>query len=189
VTPLLYVISIVAAGLILLLVWSFRQPRPGRKNLWPLEDHPRSNVQYFPQIQQAMDSRDREFLQRRGGLALARVVERERRKVAREFLHGLDEEFNRLLRLARIIASLSPEVVTLEELERVRLTVLFRWRLQVIYLRLALGAAPVVEAQTVSDMISRLTVRMESAMRELGERASLAMELASTLDGDDLHAA
>lgn len=188
-TPLLYVISGVVVALILLLIWSLRQPPAGRKNLWPLEDHARSNVQYFPQIQQALDNRDREFLRRRGRPALARVVERERRKVARDFLQELDEEFSRLLRLARIIASLSPAVVTLEELERVRLTVLFRWRLRVIYVRLALGAAPVPEAQAISDMISRLTVRMESAMRELGERASLAVELASTLDGDDLNAA
>ena len=188
-TPLLYVVCGVIAALVALLFWSLRPPGSGRKKVWPLEDTGRSNVQYFPQIQQALTNADREFLRARGGAALARVVERERRKVARDFLRGLHEEFKQLLRLARIIASLSPKVVTLQEFERVRLTALFRWRLQVIYVRLALGATPALEVQAVSDMISRLKVRMESAMRELGERASLAMELASTLDRDDLHAA
>ena len=188
-TPFLCIVCAVIAALVALLFWSLRQPRDGRKKLWPLEDPARSNVQYFPQIQQALTSADRQFLRARGGEALARVVERERRKVARDFLRGLHEEFNQLLRLARIIASLSPKVVTLQEFERVRLTALFRWRLQVIYVRLALGARSTLEVQAVSDMISRLTVRIESAMRELGERASLAMELASTLDRDDLNAA
>jgi hypothetical protein len=188
-TPFLYAICAVTVLLIGILIWSLRQPTARRGRLGLLEEQARSHVQYFPQIQQALGRADRDFLHARGGPALARSVERERRKVARDFLRGLDEEFGRLLRLARIIAALSPEVVTLQEFERLRLAALFRWRLQGIRVRLALGARPLLEVQAVSEMISRLTVRMESAMRDLGERATLAMELASTLDGNDLNAA
>jgi hypothetical protein len=187
-TPFLWAVSALPVLLIALLIWSLRRPTARRGRLGALEEQARSHVQYFPQIQQALRRADCDFLQARGGPALARSVERERRKVARDFLRCLDDEFGRLLRLARIIAALSPEVATLQEFERLRLTVLFRWRLQGIRVRLTLGARPLPEVLAVSDMISRLTVRMESAMRALGERATLAMELASTLDGHDLNA-
>jgi hypothetical protein len=88
-----------------------------------------------------------------------------------------------MLRLARIIASLSPEVVAMQEWERLRLTVQFFWRYQLIRFGLLCGLAPIPQLDGLSQMVSRLAVRMETAMTALGERAALAAELASTLDG------
>jgi len=41
----------------------------------------------------------------------------------------------------------------------------------------------------LSDLVSGLSVRMEIAMNELGERAALAAEMASSLDGRGPHVA
>jgi hypothetical protein len=41
----------------------------------------------------------------------------------------------------------------------------------------------------VSTLVSRLAVRMEAAMKELGERAALAAELASAADRGDVDVA
>ena len=79
----LYVVCGVIAALALLLFWSLRPPGGGRKKLRPLEDPARSNVQYFPQIQQALTRADGEFLRARGGAALARIVEMFEAEIAR----------------------------------------------------------------------------------------------------------
>ncbi len=185
-TAFLYVVSGVAVLLLILLGWALRSPSATRKKSGPLEEHRRSNIQYFPQIQQALAAADQKFLLEKGGTELARGVARERRKVAFSFLSALDEEFSRLLRLARIIASLSPEVAPMQEFERVRLTVAFQCRLQALRVGLALGAAGVPQLQAVSDIVSQLSVRMETAMKELGERAALAAEMASAVERGDL---
>ena len=114
------------------------QPFGPTEKVRPLEEHRRSNIQYFPQIQQALAAGP-EIPSGKGGNRPARSAARERRKVALSFLSALDEEFSRLLRLARIISSLSPEVAPIQEFERVRLTLAFRYRLQALRVELALG--------------------------------------------------
>lgn len=185
-TAFLYVVSGVAVLLLILLGWALRSPSDPRKKSGPLEEHRRSNIQYFPQIQQALAAADQKFLLEKGGTELARSVARERRKVALSFLSALDEEFSRLLRLARIISSLSPEVAPIQEFERVRLTLAFRYRLQALRVELALGAAGTPQLRAVSDIVSQLSLRMETAMKELGERAALAAEMASAIERGDL---
>ena len=154
-----------------------------------LDDPGRSNLQYFPQIHQALAGEDHEFLISRGGAKLARLVAGERRDVALQFLAALQEEFDRLMRLARVIAALSPEVQPVQEFERLRLTVILHCRVQAIRARLAFGARPLPEMNAVSTLVSRLAVRMEAAMKELGERAALAAELASAADRGDVDVA
>jgi hypothetical protein len=78
------------------------------------------------------------------------------------------------MRVAGVIAALSPEVEAMQEFERLRLTAVFHVRLLVIRTSLALGARPLPELSAVSHVISGLTVRVEAGMKELGERAALA---------------
>ena len=85
--------------------------------------------------------------------------------------------------MAKIIARLSPEVVALHEFERLRLTVAFAWRYQMVRLQLGAGLMPIPRLDGLSDLVSGLSVRMETAMNELGERAVLAAEIASSFDG------
>jgi hypothetical protein len=45
------------------------------------------------------------------------------------------------------------------------------------------GLAPIPRLDGLSDLVSGLSVRMETAMKKLGERAALAAELALSFDG------
>jgi hypothetical protein len=189
-TPLYYFVWFGLAFLLLAsLLWALRRSPSPRKTKAPLEEQHRSNIQYFAQVQQALSAEDREYLLRKGPAGLAQSVDRERRKVALDFLEALDEEFSRLLRLAKVIATLSPEVAPLQEFERMRLSVVFHWRLQAIRALVAFGMARPPKLAAVSDIISQVSVRMESAMKALGERAALAAEMASAVDRSDVHLA
>jgi hypothetical protein len=109
-------------------------------------------------------------------------VRQERRRAGLAFLSAVREDFLSLLRLAKIIAVLSPEVAALHEFERLRLTLEFAWRYEVIRMQLRAGLAPLPRLDALSDFVSSMSVRMETAMKELGERAALAAELGSSLN-------
>jgi hypothetical protein len=187
-TPLLYILWCSTVALLLILVtWASRGTSGEQRRRGILQEPARRNIQYFPQMQQALSPEDREFLLEKGGAELARKVFGERRRIAGEYLQAMNEEFSRLLRMARIIATLSPKVAPMQEFERMRLSVVFYWRLRAIRLRLALGAAPAPDLSAVSDIVSKVSVRMDVAMKELGERAALAAEMASAVDGRDVY--
>jgi len=58
-----------------------------------------------------------------------------------------------------------------------------------VRLQLRAGLIPILGLDGLSDLVSGLSVRMETAMNELGERAALAAEMASSLDGRGPHVA
>ena len=173
------------AILLLALGWALRSPRKQRK----LEADPRSleelgqrHVTYLPQIRQAFATTDYEFLSEKASLEVQRRVRRERRGVALAYLAALRGNFQSLLRMARVIAALSPEVVAVQEFERLRLTGMFAWRYQMIRWRLWTGLAPMTQLDGLSNLVSGLSVRLEMAVQELGERAAAAAELASSMN-------
>ena len=51
-----------------------------------------------------------------------------------------------------------------------------------LQLRLLLGMAALPQVAAVSDLVSSLGVRVEAALKELGERAAMAVEMASAVD-------
>jgi hypothetical protein len=142
----------------------------------------RLHVNFLPQIRQALDSADSEFLAEKGGPVLERRVRRERRDVALGYLSALRLEFEDLLRMARIITGLSPEIVALQEFERFRLTVKFRWRYEIIRMKLRAGFVSSPQFDALANLISGLSVRLEAAIKDVGERAALAAKLASPPD-------
>jgi len=173
------------AILLLALGWALRPPRKRRK----LEADPRSleelgqrHVTYLPQIRQAFATTDYEFLSEKASREVQRRVRRERRGVALAYLAALRGNFQSLLRMARVIAALSPEVVAVQEFERLRLTGMFAWRYQMIRWRLWTGLAPMTQLDGLSNLVSGLSVRLEMAVQELGERAAAAAELASSMN-------
>lgn len=173
------------AILLLLLFWALRGPGTQTKfEVGPgfLEEMGKRHVSFLPQIRQALAKTDDEFLSGRSPRALQRRVRRERRDVAVAYLSALRGDFQRLLRTAKIIALLSPEVAALQEFERFGLTVKFGWRYEMIRMQLRAGLAPIPRLAGLSDLVSGLNVRMEAAMTELGARAALAAELASSFD-------
>ena len=173
------------AILLLGLGWALREPRERRK----LQTDPRSldedgerHVTYLPQIRQALAPMDFDFLFKSASRELQRRVRRERLGVALAYLAAVRGDFQRLLRTARVIAVLSPEVAAVHELERLRLTAKFAWQYQMIRWKLLAGFAPLPQLDGLSNLVSGLSVRMEAAIKELGERAAAAAELASSVN-------
>jgi hypothetical protein len=178
-----------AVLLILLLAWGLRDPRkpsqPGG-DLSSAEVLDRGHVTYFPQVRQAMAPEDFAFLASRGSHAVARKLRKERRKIALAYLACLRGDFLKLWQLARVISSMSPQVGVAQEVERLQLGLAFSWRYEMIRIKFLVGFAPVPELGSLSEVVSRLSIRLETAMKDLGERAALAAKLASSLDGRGL---
>ena len=176
--------------LLLILAWVLRDPRKlatPPSDLDCAEEAHRRHVTYFPQVKRAVAPEDFAFLASCGSRALAQTVRKERRAIALAYLACLRNDFMRLWRLARVIASMSQQVGVAPELERLFLVARFSWRYEVIRLKFLLGFAPLPDLSSLSDVVSRLSVRLDTAMRDLGERAALAAQLASSPDGRRLH--
>ena len=172
--------------LLLLFVWAARKRARPEKTLREtrvLEEGGRGHVAHLPQIRQALAETDNLYVSQKASAPVARRVRQERRRVALVYLAAVRDDFQNLLRTARIIARLSPEVVALHEFERIRLTIAFTWRYQLVRLQLRAGLIPTPGLDGLSDLVSGLSVRMEAAINELGERAALAAEMGSSLDG------
>ena len=179
-----------AVLLVLLLAWVLRDPRKLPQtdvDLGYAEDLDRRHVTYFPQVRQAMAAEDSAFLASRASRALTRRVQRERRRIALAYLACLRGDFLNLWRLARVIASMAPQVGAAQELERLQLGLVFSWRYEIIRMKLLLGFAPLPELGSLSEVVSRLSIRLETTMKDLGERAALAATLTSSLDGRGLN--
>ena len=183
---LTFVITIVLF-LLVLLVWALRMPRRSRSldedALNFLGDGDRPHITHLPQIRQALADVDFEFLQSTGRAKLAGKLRKERRKVALNYLPAVQEDFEKMLHIGRIVAVLSPEVKTVEEWERLRLTMSFYCRYHMIRFALLCGLAPIPQLSEMSQLVSALSIRMEMAVKELGERAALAAEITSSFDG------
>jgi hypothetical protein len=137
----------------------------------------RLHISHLPQIKQALSNSDCLYLEDQGHRALAKRIEKDRRHIALSYLICLRVEFEKLLRLARMVAGMSPHVAVAQEIQGMRLNLEFSYRYYLIYFRLVTGVAPLEAIANLSDMVSALTVRMETAMSELGEQAALGAEL------------
>jgi hypothetical protein len=170
--------------LLILFAWSTRNTRrPASSSRVGLPDEcGRRHMTYLPQIRQAFAEKDFSFLSKNASREVLQRVRQERRNVALAYLAALRGDFQDLLRMARVIAVLSPELAAVHEFERLRLTATFAWQCEAIRLRLLVGIAPAPQLEVLSDLVSGLSVRMEAAMKELGERAAVAAELASSVN-------
>jgi hypothetical protein len=135
------------------------------------------HISNLPQIKQALANSDFMYLKNQGYPALAKRIRKERRRIALSYLACLRVEFEELLHLARMVAVMSPNVAVAQEVQGLRLNLEFSYRYYLIYFRLVSGIAPLEAIGGLSNMVSALTIRMETAMSELGEQAALGAEL------------
>jgi hypothetical protein len=187
----LFIFVPIVAVLLLLLAWAVRTPHRDlrrRFDLASLEESGRRHATYFALIRQASSPADIKFLIQKGSPEIARRVRKDRRRIALLYLSQLRDDFQRLLRVARAVAALSPKVGTRQELERFWLSLEFSWRYQMIRTGFYYGFLPVPQLNTLSHMVSDLAVRMETSMKELGERAAMAAKIASSFDGSGVDA-
>lgn len=180
-----YFFVIVVALLVAGFGWSLRTLKNRSRaliGLAELEDLPRQHVSYFAQVQQALKTQDSQYLASRGLPKLARQVRIERRQIAFQYLAGIRQDFQKLLRLARVIAVLSPEVNAVQEYERFELTLQFAWRYRLAYLSLKLGQSPLPLLTELCHVVSGLSVRVEGIINYLGEQAATGFDLGSTFE-------
>jgi hypothetical protein len=185
--PSLFIFFSIVAALLLLLVWALRSPRKKSSekfDLDSLEESGRRHATYFALIRQATSSGDMEFLAKRGSRALVQRVRKERRRACLLYLGQLRDDFQRLQRLARAVAALSPSVGTRQELERFSLGLQFSLRYRILHLRFSYGLLPIHQLNALSRMVSELAAQMETSMKELGERAAMAAKIASSFDSN-----
>jgi len=186
VSPALLLLAGFAVVLLILLAWILLDTRKFTKpeaHLDFTEESDRSHATYLRQVRQAMAVEDFEFLAARGSRELSQRTRKERRRIVLAYLYCLRNDFLKLWRLARVISTMSPKVGVAQEFARLRLGLFFFLRYELIRIKFLFGFAPLPELGSLSEVVSRLGVRLETAMRELGERAALAAKLASTLDG------
>lgn len=175
----------IVAFLLGLLVWALGKPKPAGHVVHEpasLEQAGRRHATYLALIRQALAPTDLVFLTRLGSHQLAMRVRKERRSVVLSYLASLREDHSRLLRIAKVVAALSPAVAPSQELKRVWLSAQFWLRYQILCAGVYVGLLSLRNLDGLSRMVSELAVRVETAMTELGERAALAAKLASSLD-------
>lgn len=179
---------LVAAALVLLaFLWAISRTdrKDAEGSIARIGECEKRSIVYWPQIQQALSGQDLEYVKRRAPRCLPQLS-RERRGVTFEYLRGLKGDFEQMLHLATAIAVLSPEVKAVHEWERLRLTAQFRTRYRIVQLCVLLRVGSMDGMHQLNDTVSRLMVKLDDALSELGEHAALALELRSSLDGGTL---
>jgi len=185
-----YSFFIIVALLLTVFVWSLRSTNRQTvpfSSSGVLHDFQASHVMHLPQIRRALAPTDYEFVSKKISPKALRQMRRERRQVALTYLSALRAEFDRLMRTARVMAALSPEVTTGQEMQRIFLTVSFLWRYRATRLILRAGFAPLPQLSDLSNVLSSFSVRLEEAMREMGERAAVVADVVSSPDRRRIH--
>ena len=178
------------AVLLALLIWALHDPgqhEASRTVSKALKESGRAHVNFLPQMRQALKAEDDEFLARTQIRGLRERVSWERRRVALSYLSALRQDFEELMHISSVIAVLSPEIGAAQEFERLRLRMSFLWRYQIIWMSLRAGLTPLPQISELSNLLSGYSVRLEEAMRELGERAALVAEMVSSSDLRRIH--
>jgi len=185
----LIVLGATVALLLALLVWTLSDTRQqqGSHALSELKEGGRAHVKFLPQMRRALEIGDDEFLARTRVRGLRERVGRERRRVALSYLSGLRKDFEELIHISRAIAALSPEIGAAQEIDRLRLKVIFLCRYRIIWISLRAGLAPLPQISDLSNLLSGFSVRLEEAMKELGERAAMVAEMVSSPDRRRIH--
>jgi len=165
------VFTLVAVLLLAAIGWLLGKPLPKETSLDlgnQIEELLPLHSQHFPQLRQALESTDLQYVRRKTSRETERTWREERRRILRSFLDGLAEDFARLDRLSRVVASLSPRFSRREELERVWLSMRFRFGYRIISMRISSGTfASVHQLRRMTELIGNLSALAEAAMARL----------------------
>jgi len=171
-------------ALFLLLLWALRPPKRRLMSASEVLETLSEERHYarLPQILQSLRKEDTEFLRAGGYGELADRLRAERKRIALRYLNYLEEEYQLLLDASRILATIAPQAVAVQEIDRFKSNVRFLLSCRYLRWRLRLGLQPWSVFGIISDMEGELTLRLEAATANLGERASSGSELPSFLE-------
>jgi hypothetical protein len=169
------VILIILFALLLvgLLAWALRpQTRQIKPPLDVFEALSQSrHISRMSHILQALQPEDTEFLRQTGQVALMQTLRQQRRRIALNYLNQLQEEFETLLEVSRVLALMSPEVVGVEEMERWKLSMAFAANCVFLRWKLRLGLQPFSGFTLLSNMTTGIARQLEAATARIAEAA------------------
>ena len=175
-TTSLFLFSLIAVVLVLLLAWAIR---PAKRQLVSVDDvldalSERRHYARLPQILQSLRPEDPDYLHSRGQDQLAVRLRRERKRIALRYLNDLSDEYHLLLEASRILARVAPEVSAMDEFARLRSNLRFTLYCRYLRWRLWLGLQPWDVFGILSDMEGEMTLQLEMASSRLGEQAAVS---------------
>jgi hypothetical protein len=176
--PLFIVLGVTLIGL---LFWAIRPPARLRLTtdqafqVLSTERH----FRYMPQILQALDAGDVEYLRAAGHKDILQRLRIERKKVALQFLDFLQEDYEALLEVSRAIAQVAPKLMPVQEFERLKLSIWFAVNCRYLRWRLRLGMNPWIRFGVLSEMAAGMSRRLEMATTEIAEKSLLGSEFSS----------
>lgn len=133
-----------------------------------IEDLVPLHTQHFPQLRQALNLADSRYLRQKVTPELHRKWRDERRRILAAFLAGLAEDFAKLDRLGRTIASLSPRLSYKDEFGRIWLNIRFRANFRIVKFWVLAGATgPLSRLSYLTMLLGQLSARTEGAMTRL----------------------
>jgi hypothetical protein len=159
---------------ILLVVWLSWALRPPARGPRPALDafealHQPHHYSRMSHILQALQPQDTEYLRSVGQVTLMQTIRRQRRVIALNYLHQLQEEFEFLLEISRVLAVMSPEVIAMEEMERWKLSLAFAANCAFLKCKLRLGLQPFSGFTLLSNMATSFARRLEAATARIAE--------------------
>jgi hypothetical protein len=167
------VILLVLFALLLvgLLAWALRLPA---RRVLPETDifealHRSRHSSRMPQVLRALQPADTEHLRDSGQVALMQTLRRQRRRIALNYLNQLQEEFEMLLEISRVLAVMSPDAVGMEEMERWRLSLSFAATCAFLRWKLRLGLQPFSGFTILSNMASNISLELDTATTRIAE--------------------
>jgi len=175
-------IILFALLLVVLLAWALRPPtRQIKPPLDVFEALSQSrHSSRMSHILQALQPADTEFLRQTGQAALMQTLRRQRRRIALNYLDQLQEEFETLLEISRVLALMSREVVGVEEMERWKLSLAFAANCAFLRWKLRLGLQPFSGFTLLSDMATNIARQLEAATTRIAETAVRGSEPSAT---------
>lgn len=176
-SALLVTFGILVAALLGALLWSSGRKRrpedsaPIQDSFLPLPCHHLANL---PQIKQAIERADLEYVETRVNPATAKRLRRDRRRIVLAYLDGLREDFDRVMDATTRVAAFSPQVEAKHEFHRFRIAVEFRVRYTLLRIKFGMGVSAFPGLGRLALMVSSLAVELDRAMNEVAAGAALA---------------
>jgi hypothetical protein len=164
-------IALLIPLILLGLAWILGSPLEQEISLHPvgtIEDLLPLHSRHFPQLRQSLDPGDAHYIRRRVSQEVERFWCDARRQIVRDYLTGLAGDYARVLQLARIVDSLSPNLLKRTLVKRYWLALRFRFLYRAISVCMTGGGpAALPWIARLTDYVGSLSALEESAMGRL----------------------
>jgi hypothetical protein len=169
--PVVYLLPLVCVPILIGLAWMAKSPLPQEISADPgekIEDLFPLHTQHFPQLKQSLASTDEGYLRPKLSKDRERLWREERAKILESFLDGLAGDFGRVMRLGRLVDSLSSNAAKPDGIERFWLALRFRLQYRILSLWISGGGAVEIgQLRGLTESVGSLAAMVEADMPQL----------------------